>query len=162
MMSYMDSDYAARYASSLGLKVCANCYDLVELIPDNYLTGFHFYFSTFLVDEIRSIANDVFVSKVFNGDIASGTVRLLNFGDACSDGTEDICKVLYEHIKAGRAEMFSGEIKNTEGKIMVEKGASLKFDNILQINWLVQSVRKTGQFYDVIQEPVGSDFVIKK
>ncbi len=160
IMSYMESDYAIRYASSKGVKVIGNCYDIPEIAQDNYLTGFFFNFSTFLVDEVRSIVNENFNPRAYSGDVGAGMIRLVNFGEACEKGTEDICKTLYDYIKEGKAEIFMGEIKNTDGKIMVEKGQTMSFHNVLAINWLVQGIRKTGSFTEVIDDPVGTDFTV--
>ena len=160
IMSYMETDYAIRYASGKGVKVIGNCYDLPEVAPDNYITGFFFNFSTYLVDEVRSIINDNFESRIYEGDVASGMARLVSFGPDLMNGTEDICKTLYDYIKEGKAETFMGEIKNTDGKIMVEKGQIMNFANILKINWLVQGIRKMGTFTEIIDNPVGSDFSV--
>ena len=160
IISYMETDYVMRYAASKGVRVIGNCYDLPEIAPDNYITGYFFNFSTFLVDEVRSIINDCFEPKIYEGDVAAGMARLVTFGSNLENGTEDICKTLYNYIKEGKAETFMGEIKNMDGKIMVEKGQSMSFSNILKINWLVQGVRKIGSFTEVNDSPVGSDFII--
>lgn len=160
IMSYMETDYAVRYAAGKGVRVIGNCYDLPEIAPDNFITGYFFNFSTFLVDEIRSIVNDSFDPKIYEGDVASGMARLVTFGNNLENGTEDICKTLYNYIKEGKAETFMGEIKNIDGKIMVEKGQSMTFGNIKKINWLVQGVRKIGSFTEVNDNPKGSDFIV--
>ncbi len=162
IMSYMESDYAVKYASSKGIKVIGNCYNMPEIAPENYLTGFFFNFSTFLVDEVRSIVNENFNPRAYSGDVGAGMIRLVNFGESCETGTEDICKTLYDYIKEGKAEIFMGEIKNTDGKIMVEKGQTMSFHHVLAINWLVQGIRKTQKFTEVIDDPVGTDFSVHK
>ncbi len=162
IMSYMESDYPVRYAAQKGVKVIGNCGDLPEVAPDNYITGFYFNFSTYLVDEVRAIVNDNFNPRYYTGDIASGMARLVSFGTAAKEGTESICSKYYDYIKSGQAKVFTGEIKNGDGKIMIEKGQSLDFSNIININWFVQSVRKSGSFTEIIDNPVSSDFVVKK
>ena len=159
IMSYMESDYPVRYCANKNVKVIANCYDLPEIAPDNYITGYFFNFSTFLVDEVRSIINDNFNPRAFEGGIAAGTARLVTFGLNAETGTEDICKTLYDLIKEG-ANVYTGEIRNTDGTIMVDKGQQMTFSNILRINWLAQGVRKTGTFTEIVDDPVGSDFVV--
>jgi len=161
IMSYMESDYAVKYCKNKNVKVVANCYNMPELAPDNYISGFFFNFSTFLVDEIRSIVNDNYNPRVYSGDIAAGMARLVNFGLNVKEGTEKICQTLYDYIKAGKARVFTGEIKNTDGVVMIEKGQSIAFDNIKKINWLVQGVRKTGDFTEINENPVGSTYEIK-
>ena len=160
IMSYMETDYPVRYCADKNVKVIANCYNMPEIAPDNYISGYFFNFSTHLVDVIRSIVNDNFNPEVYSGNVASGMVRLVNFGLSSEKGTEDICNKLYEYIKAGNAKVFTGEIKDTDGSVMVEKGQSMTFDNIQKINWLVQSVRKAGTFTEITDNPVGSDFSI--
>ena len=162
IMSYMETDYPVRYCADKNVKVIANCYNMPEIAPDNYISGYFFNFSTHLVDVIRSIVNDNFNPEVYSGNVASGMVRLVNFGLSSEKGTEDICNKLYEYIKAGNAKVFTGEIKDTEGSVMVEKGQSMTFDNIQKINWLVQSVRKAGTFTEITDNPVGSDFSIHR
>lgn len=159
IMSYMETDYALRYASQQGIKVIGNCYDMPSVAPDNYITGYFFNFSTFLVDEVRAIINDNYNPRSYTGDVAAGMVRLVSFGETAEKGTEDICKTLYDYIKDG-ADVFLGEIKNTDGKIMVEKGQSMEFANILKINWFAQGIRKTGDFTEVNDDPHGSDFSV--
>ncbi len=162
IMSYMETDYPVRYCADKNVKVIANCYNMPEIAPDNYISGYFFNFSTHLVDVIRSIVNDNFNPEVYSGNVASGMVRLVNFGLSSEKGTEDICNKLYEYIKAGNAKVFTGEIKDTDGSVMVEKGQSMTFDNIQKINWLVQSVRKAGTFTEITDNPVGSDFSIHR
>ena len=160
IMSYMESDYAVRYAASKGVKVIGNCYDLPEIAPDNYITGYFFNFSTYLVDTVRSIMNDNFNPGIYEGTVSSGMIRLVTFGLTAEKGTEDICKTLYDYIKDSNAEIFMGEIKNVDGAIMVEKGQIMEFSNIKKINWFVQGVRKTGSFTEVNDNPTGSDFSV--
>ena len=162
IMSYMESDYPARYCEQKGIKVVANCGDLPEVAPDSYITGFYFNFSTYIVDEVRAIVNDNFNPRHYTGDIGAGMARLVDFGTAAKEGTADICGKYYDYIKSGQAKVFTGEIKNADGKIMVEKGQSLDFSNIININWLVQSVRKTGSFTEIIDNPVSSDLVVRR
>lgn len=162
IMSYMESDYAVRYCEQKGVKVLGNCYNMPEIAPNNYISGYFFNFSTFLVDEVRSIINDNFNPRIYEGDVASGMARLVTFNNNVENGTEDICKKLYDYIKDGKAHTFMGEIKNTDGKIMLEKGQVMSFGNILKLNWLVQGIRKSASFTEIIDEPVGSDFLIHK
>lgn len=162
VMCYMENNYAAEYCNELGVKVIANAHDIPEIAPDNYISGFFFNFSTYLVDEIRSIVNNNFVSESYVGDIASGCARLVDFSENCKDGTLDICDRLYQYTKSGKAEMFTGELKNRDGKVIVEKGQVMKFDGIREIDWFVQCVRGVGKFTQVTQNPTPGDMTIKK
>lgn len=162
IMCYTETDHAAEYAASRGARVIANSCDLPELIPDSYLTGFFLNASTFIVDTVRAICAEVFVSSVSEGGIAAGTARLLDLSENCKDGTAEICTKLYDYIKNGQAYTFTGEIKNRENEVMVEKGQRMSFSGIRQIDWLVQGITAVGDFTTVTLELEPSELAIKK
>lgn len=162
IMSYMETDYPVRYCADKDVKLIANAANIPETAPDNYLTGFNFNFSTHIVDKVRSIMNDNFNPTVFRGDIASGMVRLVTFSLDSKVGTETICSKYYDYIKSGNAKIFTGEIKNVNGVVTVEKGQSLDASNIFEINWLVNSVRRTTSFTEINENPQSSDFLIHR
>ncbi len=161
IMCYTENDYAAEYCEKIGVRVIANSCNLPEIAPTQYLTGFFFNASTFIVDTVRSIKAENFVSTVHTGGIAAGTARLVDFSENCKDGTDTISSKLYDYVKTGQAHVFTGEIKNRDYKVMVEKGQQLNFKSICEIDWLVLGINKAGDFTTVTQNPVPSDMVIK-
>lgn len=162
IMCYTESDIAVKYCEEIGVKVISNSCNLPELAPNNYLTGFFFNASTFIVDTVRSIKADNFVSTVHSGGIAAGTARLIDFSANCREGTDTIATKLYEYVKSGQAHVFTGEIKNRDYKVMVENGQQLQFSSIREIDWLILGINKVTDFTTVIQTPTPSDMVIKK
>ena len=161
IMCYTENDYAAEYCEAIGVKVIANSCNLPEFAPTQYLTGFFFNSSTFIVDTVRSIKAENFVSSVHKGGIAAGTARLVDFSENCKEGTDTISSKLYDYVKTGKAHVFTGEIKNRDYKVMVEKGQQLSFKDICDIDWLVLGINTAKDFTTVVQEPVPSDMVIK-
>lgn len=162
IMCYTETDHAAEYAASRGVKVIANSCDLPELIPDSYLTGFFFNASTFVVDTVRAICAEVFISSVSEGGIAAGTARMVELSENCKEGTEAISAKLYDYIKSGQAYVFTGEIKNRGNEVMIEKGQRMSFSGISKIDWLIQGVTAVGDFTTVTDELKPSDLAIKK
>lgn len=162
IMCYTENDYAPEYAASKGVKVIANSCDLPELIPDNYLTGFYFNPSTFIIDTVRSIKADVFVSSVHSGGIAAGTARLVQISGNCAEGTETIATHLYEYIKSGKAYVFTGEIKDRDGKVMIKKGQQMQSSGIIDVDWLIQGITSVGDFTTINYEPTPSELIIKE
>lgn len=161
IMCYTENDYAAEYCEKIGVKVIANSCNLPEIAPTQHLTGFFFNSSTFIVDTVRAIKADNFVSSVHSGGIAAGTARLIDFSGNCKQGTDTIASKLYDYIKTGKAHAFTGEIKNRDYTVMVEKGQQMNFDSIRKIDWLVLGITTASDFTTVIQEPVPGDLVIK-
>ena len=161
IMSYMESDLPIRYAAGRGVKLIGNAANIPELAPDDYLTAFHFNFSTHIVDKVRSVMNDNFHPSKYAGDIASGMVRMVEFSPMSKTGTGTICSKYYNYIKSGNAKIFTGEIRNANGVVVVEKGQSLEWNNVSQINWLINTVRRTTPFTEINENPISSDFVIR-
>lgn len=161
VMCYTENDYAAEYCEKIGVKVIANSCNLPEIAPTQHLTGFFFNTSTFIVDTVRSIKAENFVSSVHSGGIAAGTARLVDFSANCKEGTDTISSKFYDYVKTGKAHVFTGEIKNRDYKVMVKKGQQLNFKSICEIDWLVLGINTAGDFTTVIQNPVPSDMVIK-
>jgi len=161
IMCYTENDYAAEYCEAIGVRVIANSCNLPEIAPTQYLTGFFFNSSTFIVDTVRSIMAENFVSSVHKGGIAAGTARLVDFSENCKSGTDTISSKLYDYVKTGKAHVFTGEIKNRDYKVMVEKGQQLSFKAICEIDWLVLGINTAKDYTTVIQKPVPSDMVIK-
>ncbi len=161
IMCYTENDYAAEYCEKIGVRVIANSCNLPEIAPTQYLTGFFFNASTFIVDTVRSIKAENFVSSVHSGGIAAGTARLVDFSANCKDGTETISSKLYDYVKTGKAHVFTGEIKNRDYNIMVEKGQQLNFKSICEIDWLVLGINTASDYTTVTQNPIPSDMVIK-
>lgn len=162
IMTYVENDHAVQYCNEKGIKVIGNSCDIPELAPDTYLSGYFFNFGTYLVDEIRSITTETFISEIYRGDIASGCARLVDFSDNCKEGTDTISTRLYDYIKAGKAPIFEGEIKNKENTVMVEKGQIMTYDNIMEIDWFIQGVRSVGNFTVVHHSPVPGELEIKQ
>ncbi len=162
IMCYTESDTAVKYCEEIGVKVIANSCNLPEIAPTQYLTGYFFNASTFIVDTVRAIKADNYVSSVHSGGIAAGTARLVDFSSNCREGTETIASKLYEYVKSGQAHAFTGEIKSRDYNIMVEKGQQLSFSSICEIDWLVLGITKITDFTTIIGTPTPSDMVIKE
>ena len=161
IMCYTESDTAVKYCEEIGVKVIANSCNIPEIAPENYLTGFFFNASTFIVDTVRAIKADNYVSSVHSGGIAAGTARLIDFSDNCREGTATIGTKLYEYVKSGQAHVFTGEIKNRDYKVMVESGQKMDFSSIREIDWLILGINSVGSYTTVIESPTPSDMVIK-
>ncbi len=162
IMCYTESDIAVKYCEEIGVKVIANSCNLPEIAPNNYLTGFFFNPSTFIVDTVRSIKAENFVSTSHTGGIAAGTARIIDFSPNCKDGTDTIASKLYEYVKSGKAHVFTGEIKNRDYKVMVENGQQMNFTSIQEIDWLMLGITEVSDFTTVIENPAPSDMVVKQ
>lgn len=155
------SEYAITYCEEIGVKVIGLAYNLPELAPTTYLTGCYYYLSIFLIDQLRNVRYAMNkVPSVYMGGVREKAVRLIDFSDNCREGTEEICDVLYQLAFEEKTLIFTGEIKDKDGNVKVEKGTTLASDQIIGINWLSDSVSVENNFCSPQLDPVESTLIV--
>ncbi len=154
------SKFAVKYCESLGIKVVGMCSDTPELAPTKYLTGCYYNLSLFLVDVLRSVRYDTSTSLLYNEGITEGTIRLVELGSACYEGTDKIFDASYQLCIDGKIPVFKNETRDNEGSIRIEKGVTLTGDQIIAINWLEESVRAENNYCTANLNPVESELTV--
>lgn len=163
IMCYTGDKYAIEYCERVGVKVIGDAYNMPELAPTQYLSGFFYQFNTYLVDVARSIQYRNFSSYKNADGVKEGTVRLCAPSEENAlEGTKTISDTLYDIVKTGKSDIFKGEIKDCEGNIQVAKGTTIKHKDIVEINWLEQSVRLINDYIKPVLEPASSDFEVHR
>lgn len=161
IMCYTGDTYAIEYCEKRGVKVIGDAYNMPELAPTQYLSGFFYQLNTYMVDVTRSIQYRNFTPSKYTEGLRAGAVRLCATSENCLDGTTDITNALYEIVRTGKSYIFAGEIKDSTGAIVVTKGSHLAHSQIVSIGWLEQSVQKINDYVTPVLEPVSSDFIVK-
>lgn len=163
IMCYTGDAYAIEYCEKIGVKVIGDAYNMPELAPTQYLSGFFYQFNTYLVDIARSIQYRNFTATKNTDGVKEGTVRLCAPSeDNTLEGTKTISDTLYDIVKSGKSTIFKGEIKDSDGNIQVAKGTVLDHSQIVDINWLEQSVRLINDYVKPVLEPTSSDFEVHR
>lgn len=160
IMICQTSDYGIRYCEELGVKVIGSAYNMPELAPTTYLTGFFYNYSTYLVDMVRSIQYSSFNPVCFTDGISSGTIRLTELSSICKEGTDEIAKTLYDIVESGNSKIFTNEIRDIDNNIRIQKGEVFNHTQIMNIDWLEESVSAINDFTQPIMNPVSSDFIV--
>lgn len=162
IMCYTESEYAVKYCEEKGIKVIGNLCNMPDVAPKMYLTGFFYNLNTYIIDMVRSVANDTFNATTHIGGIAEGTARLIEPNPAlCFSGTKDVSDTLYEFVKQGQSVIFMGEVKDNSNTVRIEKGRALTHTQSMAIDWVDQTVSVILDFTEPVVEPVSSDFIIK-
>lgn len=155
------SEYAISYCEEIGVKVIGLAYNTPELAPTTYLTGCYYYLSLFLIDQLRNVRYAMNkVPSVYMGGVREKAVRLIDFSDNCREGTADICDVLYQLAFEEKTLIFTGEVKDTDGNVRIEKGTTLTSDQIIGIDWLADSVTVEKKFCSPQLDPVESTLIV--
>ena len=157
------SEYAVSYCEEIGVKVIGLAPNLPELAPTQYLTGCYYYLSIFLIDQLRNVRYAMGKSpSVYMGGVKEKAVRLIDFNENCREGTKEICDVLYQMAFDERTLIFTGEVKDTNGNVKIEKGATLNSEQIININWLAENVSVEQDFGAVQLDPVERSLVVRE
>lgn len=154
------SEFAIKYCELLGVKVIGMSYLTPELAPNNYITGTFCNVRLFLIDALRSVRYDSQNVGVYSGGIKEGAVRVVTVNEKAKEGTKDICDALYKLCSDGKAVVFEGEIKDSNGNVVIKKGETFDRTQILNINWLEESVTSELNYCQPQLNPIESDLTI--
>lgn len=154
------SKFAVKYCESLGIKVIGMASDTPELAPEHYLTGCYYNLSLFLVDMLRSVRYDSTSSVIYQGGINEGTIRMVELGGACYEGTDKIFDASFQLSGDGKISVFKNETRDTNKSIRIDKGVTLTANQIMVVDWLEESVRAENDFGTPNLNPVESDLTV--
>ncbi len=155
------SKFAVQYCEELGVKVIGLAHNMPELAPNTYLSGCYYYLSIFLIDQLRNVRYAMGkVPSVYMGGVREKAVRVIDFSETCREGTVEICDVLYQLAFEEKTLIFTGEVKDTDGVVKIEKGATLNADEIIGIDWIADNVSVEKNFCSPQLDPVGSNLIV--
>lgn len=154
------SKFAIQYCELMGVKVIGMAYNMPELAPQQYLTGCFYNLNIFLIDVLRSFRYKTEAVGIYRGGLKEGAIRFIEVSEKAKEGTKKITDALYELCLENKALVFSGEIKDSNGKIRVAKGETLNQEQIFSIDWLEYSFKAENYFAQPTTQPVPSDLEI--
>lgn len=138
--SQQNSLAVQKFAEEKGVLSIGNNYSTSDTAPKSYLTASVYNWSEFYVRSINSIINDEWSNKTYWEGISSGIVDIDDLTNINAENVSEKVKEVKEKIKAGELNIFSGEIYDQYGNIIVEKDDVLSDDEIWQMNWFVNGV----------------------
>lgn len=154
------SNFAIEYCELLGVKVIGMSYRTPELAPDNYIMGTFCNLRLFLIDALRSIRYTSAIVGIYEGGVKEGAVRVVAVSEKAKEGTKEITDALYKLCSEGNAVIFEGEMKDSDGNIVIKKGETLDASKIRGIEWLEESVKNQNNYCQPILNPSESDLII--
>ncbi|MCL2076873.1 MAG: BMP family ABC transporter substrate-binding protein [Oscillospiraceae bacterium] len=140
---YQSEEYAIKRCEELGVKVIGFAYNMPELAPENYLTGMYMNLNTFIIDKVRNVmyGNTGSFGGLARRGLNHGTVGIVMLNeDLVKDGTRTLADALLGHVAEERSPVFSGEIRDRNEVLQVEKGEVLQPQQIFGIRWITNIV----------------------
>lgn len=118
------------------------------LAPKGYLTGAEWDWATVY----QNYVNDVQAGKtlanggiphLYRGGLAEGFVKVSPYGPAVSAEAKKDADLAQERLRKGDLVIYSGELKDNQGKIILPQGQVLKQRDIAleKMDWLVEGVK---------------------
>lgn len=157
------SEYAVSYCEEIGVKVIGLASNMPELAPTQYLTGCYYYLSIFLIDQLRNVRYNMGKAPaVYMGGVREKAIRLIDFNESCREGTKEICDVLYQLAFDEKTLIFTGEVKDNNGNVKIEKGATLNTEQIIKIDWLAENVSVEQDFSAIQLDPVEGSLTVRE
>lgn len=134
-------------AERRGIFTCGYHANGAALAPKGYLTGAEWDWTSVyskyaaLVQEGKSLMAGS-IPHLMRGGIKEGFIKMSAYGPAVSDAAKKDADAAKAAFLAGTLEVFTGELKDNEGKVQVAAGTVLKRDDptIESMNWLVEGV----------------------
>lgn len=141
IISYTESSETVEYCERQGIKVIGN-HDYSGS-ADSYNNLLMYYYpnhSSFYLAQFKQMALETWEPDAYVGTVANGVVAVSAAQSCAKDGTQDIIDALLPKLATGEGYIFSGELKNTAGNIIVQQSKALEPAEIYAMDWYVLGV----------------------
>lgn len=163
IISYTESAETVEYCEQQGIKVIGNLdYSSTAKDYENLLMYFYSDHDSFYLSQFKQMDLDTWEPDSYVGTLANGVVAVSAAQECAKDGTQDIIDVLVPKIATGEGYIFSGELKNTAGNIILQQSKTLEPAEVYAMDWYVLGVDSSvGTFIQQKTELEINDFEIK-
>lgn len=163
IISYTESGDAVEYCEQQDIKVIGNLdYSSNAKDYENLLMYFYSDHDSFYLSQFKQMDLDTWEPDSYVGTLANGVVAVSAAQECAKEGTQDIIDVLVPKIATGEGYIFSGEIKNTAGNVILQQAKTLEPAEVYAMDWYVLGVDGTaGSFIQQKTELEINDFEIK-
>lgn len=163
IISYTESAETVEYCEQQGIKVIGNLdYSSTAKDYENLLMYFYSDHDSFYLAQFKQMDLDTWEPETFVGNIANGAVAVSAAQECAKDGTQDIIDALVPKIATGEAYIFSGELKNTAGNVILQQSKTMEPAEVYTMDWYVLGVDSSvGTFIQQKTELEINDFEIK-
>ena len=115
--------------------------DALSKGPDAYLTAPLWDWGIHYTEQVQKIIDGTWKSENYwgHGHMDEGIVKLDKLSANCAEGTEEAIQKAQEEIDNGK-HVFAGPLKDNEGNVKVQEGATMTDEEMLSMDWFVEGV----------------------
>ncbi len=118
--------------------------DMREVAPHAQLAAVTHWWGDYDKRRVRALLDGSWTSGRVWGGVASGMVRIGDYGPAAGEPLRREVRARMDDIAAGRLQPFAAgdlPVRDNEGHVVIEARQALTDDQILRMNWLVEGVQ---------------------
>jgi basic membrane protein A len=138
--AYLDTMNAQIAAAEKGAYAIGCSSPAPAVLPDAYLTAPIFNWANYYTKDVQKIIDGTWEPTFQFYGLDSGVVDVDTLTKNNADGAADAVAKAKAAIIDGSLNVFAGELKDNEGKVRCEAGASLTDTEILTMDWFVDGV----------------------
>jgi basic membrane protein A and related proteins len=134
-------------AESRGIYSCGYHASQAAIAPKGYLTGAEWNWSNVYAMYTKEVQDgkslqDGTIPHVVRGGLKDGFVKVSDYGPAVSEKAKAAAEAAKAKFMNGTMVIYSGELKDNTGKVVVPAGVEMKQQNpdLEKMNWLVEGV----------------------
>ena len=115
--------------------------DALSKGPDASLTAPLWDWGIYYTEQVQKIIDGTWKSENYwgHGHMDEGIVKLDKLSANCAEGTEEAIQKAQEEIDNGK-HVFAGPLKDNEGNVKVQEGATMTDEEMLSMDWFVEGV----------------------
>jgi len=114
--------------------------DMRKFVGDSVLTSPVWNWGVYYIDTVRKGMDGTWKSDQYWQGLSADVVRLADFSPLVPQDVRDLVSAQKQKIVGGTWDVFTGPIKDNEGKLRVNEGAVMSDGELLGFDWLVEGV----------------------
>jgi len=140
---HQDSPGPLQAAEENGLySIGYNC-DMSKFAPKGYLTSPVWNWGPYYVEVVKAVKEGTWESSAYWGSMADNVVDLSPFTPLVPEDVKKLVEDKKQLIVSGDWDVFTGPIKDQQGKIRVAEGQKMTDEELLSFDWFVEGVEGT-------------------
>lgn len=133
----------ARAGEAHHIMVVGTQADLQKVAPTQWLVGSRWNWDNTYLKIAKSVQAKSWKKETLWLGMKDGAVEMCPFGKLVPKPVQDHAKVVADQIKAGKKIIFSGPIKDRDGKLRIAAGQVADAKQLSEMDWLVPGVEAT-------------------
>ncbi len=138
---HTDSPAPLQVAEQRGVYGFGQASDMRAFAPKAQLTAIVDNWDPYYIARTQAVMDGSWASEDTWDGIKSGMVVMAPYGDAVPEDVRKAADAVKDSIVSGELHPFQGPIRNQEGLLTVEEGATLSDGDLLGMNWYVEGVQ---------------------